>query len=68
MKKARPEALHPDAKAKLLLARLKLEELSRKNRNKARYWRLQRIINTPWMFNAVAGSVTDYTEMEDLFD
>ncbi len=59
--------LDPDAKAQLLLARLKLEQMERLARNRARYWRLQRIINTPWMLNSIAQSLTGYSEMDDFF-
>jgi len=57
--------IHPDAKAQLLLARLKLDQLARHSRNRARYWRFQRIINTPWMVNALVQSFTNYEDFDD---
>ncbi len=62
----KPQPIEEKARARFIVAYLKLEQMYRESRNRARYWRLQRIINTPWMINAVAGHLTKYGEFEDL--
>ncbi|EHQ06265.1 hypothetical protein Lepil_1578 [Leptonema illini DSM 21528] len=57
-----------DAKAQYLLANLKLEQMARRARNKAKYWNLRRMINTPWMLDAVVQDLLDYTGLDDRVD
>jgi len=61
-----PEPMDPDEKAQMLLTHIKVDEMVRKARNRSKYWTLRRLINTPWMLDAQAQSLTEYVTVEDL--